>query len=145
LARRAAQPALTGSSAAEAAKDGAVQAFRQTFADAADAAASAFEALGSWTADYLASGEATEGILGGATPAPLEPIVPPMPPPGNSSFFSSTSGVGQAGSGGGIVVSLLGVLILGLILARQDGPLYRCPWKHPKPTSALLMPLERPG
>jgi hypothetical protein len=43
-------------------------------------------------------------------------------------------------------VLLLGVLVSGLVLLLwRDGPLSLVSWKVPKPTSALLSPLERPG
>src|ERR671920_465769 len=61
-----------------------------------------------------------------------------------SSFFS-LSGVGQAGPGGGLVLLLLGVLASGLILLRRDGPLSWASCEMPKPSSALLLPLGRPG
>jgi hypothetical protein len=44
------------------------------------------------------------------------------------------------------VVLLLGVLFSGLVLLLwRDGPLFFASWEVPKPTSALLSPLERPG
>jgi hypothetical protein len=117
-----------------------------TVADAASAAASAFGTLADWTTGYYyPSDEAAQSPSGGGgAPAPLEPLFPPMPPPGDSSFFS-LSGVGQAGPGGGLVLLLLGVLASGLILLRRDGPLSWASCEMPKPSSALLLPLERPG
>jgi hypothetical protein len=55
------------------------------------------------------------------------------------------AGVGQVGPGGGLGLLLLGVLVSVLILLRQEGPLSWISGESPKPTSALLMPLERPG
>jgi hypothetical protein len=66
------------------------------------------------------------------------------PPLGDSSFFS-LPGTMQVGSGGGLGLLLLGVLASGLILLRRDGPLSWISYELPKPTSALLLPLERPG
>lgn len=67
----------------------------------------------------------------------------PLAPLGGSSF--SLSG-GQAGSGGGLTPLLVCVLASGLVLLRRDGLLFRwAPYEPPKPSSALLLPLERPG
>ena len=154
MVQQAVQPiarqALPGSSAlAATASSGAVQeALTRTLttvAGAASAAANAFGTLADWTTGYYyyPSDEATHSSSGGA-PAPLEPLFPPMSPSGDSSFFS-LSGVGQAGPGGGLVLLLLGVLASGLILLRRDGPLSWTSCEMPKPSSALLLPLERPG
>ena len=40
---------------------------------------------------------------------------------------------------------LLGVLVSGLVLLLRDGLLCWAAWEQPKPSSALLLPLERPG
>ena len=67
----------------------------------------------------------------------------PLAPLGGSSF--SLSG-GQAGPGGGLAPLLVCVLASGLVLLRRDGLLFRwAPYEPPKPSSALLAPLERPG
>jgi hypothetical protein len=155
MVQQAVQPiarqALPGSSAlAAAANSGAVQeALTRTLttvAGAASAAANAFGTLADWTTGYYyPSDEATQSPSGGGgAPAPLEPLFPPMSPIEGSSFFS-LSGVGQAGPGGGLVLLLLGVLASGLILLRRDGPLSWASCEMPKPSSALLLPLERPG
>ena len=139
------QQALSVSSAVEAASSGAVQAtLTQTLTTITDAAAGVLETLGSWT-DYSPSGETTERPSQGATPAPLAPLVPS--PFEGSSVFSSFSGVsGQTGPWGGFVVLLLGVLVSGLILLLlREGFLSWAAWEQPKPSSALLLPLERPG
>jgi hypothetical protein len=116
-----------------------------TVAGAASAAANAFGTLADWTTGYYyPSDEATQSPSGGAVPVPLEPLFPPIAPSGDSSFFSML-GVGQAGPGGGLVLLLLGVLASGLILLRRDGPLSWASCEMPKPSSALLLPLERPG
>jgi hypothetical protein len=155
MVQQAVQPiarqALPGSSAlAAAASSGAVQeALTKTLttvAGAASAAASAFGTLADWTTGYYyPSDEAIQSPSGGGgAPAPLEPLFPPMSPSEDSSLFS-LSGVGQAGPGGGLVLLLLGVLASGLILLRRDGPLSWASCEMPKPSSALLLPLERPG
>jgi hypothetical protein len=67
----------------------------------------------------------------------------PLAPLGGSSF--SLSG-GQAGPGSGLTPLLMCVLASGLVLLRRDGLLFRwAPYEPPKPSSALLLPLERPG
>ena len=136
--------ALPISSAVETASSGAVQdALTQTLTTVADAAASVLETLGSWT-DYSPSGETTKSPLEGATPAPLAPQLPS--PFEGSSVFSSYSGVsGQTGPWGSFVVLLLGVLVSGLVLLLREGFLCWAAWEQPKPSSALLLPLERPG
>jgi hypothetical protein len=98
----------------------------------------------SWTADWLPFDDATQSPLEGTVLEPLDPLFPTMPPLEDSSFFS-LAGVGQVGPGGGLGLLLLGVLVSVLILLRQEGPLSWISGESPKPTSALLMPLERPG
>jgi hypothetical protein len=67
----------------------------------------------------------------------------PLAPLRDSSF--SLSG-GQAGPGSGLTPLLVCVLASGLILLRRDGLLFGwAPYEPPKPGSALLLPLERPG
>ncbi|HEY6751076.1 MAG TPA: hypothetical protein VI027_07100 [Rubrobacteraceae bacterium] len=155
MVQQAVQPiarqAVPGSSAlAAAVSSGAVQeALTRTLttvAGAASAAANAFGTLADWTTGYYyPSDEATQSPSGGGdAPEPLKPLFPPMPPSGDSPFFS-LSGVGQAGPGGGLVLLLIGVLASGLILLRRDGPLSWASCEMPKPSSALLLPLERPG
>ena len=74
-------------------------------------------------------------------PQPASPIAPLL---GGSSFSSSG---GQAGLGGGgfAPLHLICVLASGLVLLRRDGLLHRTSCEPPKPSSALLLPLERPG
>jgi hypothetical protein len=84
------------------------------------------------------SGEASEG-----TPQHERPPPSPLAPLWGSSF--SLSG-GQAGPGSGLTPLLVCVLASGLVLLRRDGLLLRwAPYEPPKPSSALLLPLERPG
>lgn len=66
-------------------------------------------------------------------------------PPDNA-FFGLTSGGAQSRTGS-ICASLLllGVLVPSLLLRRQERFLLTVSWELPKPDSALLMPLERPG
>jgi hypothetical protein len=143
-AQQDAQQALPVSSAVEAASSGAVQAtLTQTLTTVTDAAASVLETLGSWTNYYSPSGDTTESPLEGTI---SELLAPQLPSPfEGSSVSSSHSGVsGQAGPWGGFIV-LLGVLVSRLVLLLRDGLLCWAAWKQPKPSSALLLPLERPG
>lgn len=67
----------------------------------------------------------------------------PLAPLGGSSFSLSS---GQAGPGSGLTPLLVCVLASGLFLLRRDGLLFGwAPYEPPKPGSALLLPLERPG
>ncbi len=113
----------------------------------------------SGAAEYLQSAAASvlDTLAGGSAPeAPTvptgedssedvpQPSSPSTPPLGGSSF--SLSGNGQAGPSGSVVIPLLlCVLVSGLILLRRDGPLSWASCELPKPSSALLLPLERPG
>ena len=143
-AQEGAQQPLPISSSVETASSGAAQDnLTQTLTTVADAAASALETLGSWT-DYSPSGETTKSPSQGATPAPLHPQLP-SPFEGSSVFFSYSGVSGQSGPWGGFVVLLLGVLVSGLVLLLREGFLCWAVWEPPKPTSALLLPLERPG
>jgi hypothetical protein len=98
----------------------------------------------SWTPDWLPLGEPTQSALEGTALDLLAPLFPTMPPVDDSSFFS-LPGSWQVGAGGGLGVLLLGVIATVLILLRRDGPLFWISGEPPKPTSVLLMPLERPG
>ena len=68
----------------------------------------------------------------------------PSVPPLVGSYFSLYGG-GQESPPGNIVSLLLCVLASALILLRRDGPLSWASCELPKPSSALLLPLERPG
>ena len=71
---------------------------------------------------------------------------PPLAPPGGGSAFSQSTGGGQLGAGGGFAPLLVGVLaLLAAILLGRDFRTYLISCEMPKPSSALLLPLERPG
>ena len=75
-------------------------------------------------------------------PAPLA-----SQPLGDGLFspFTGTTG-GQSGAGGGAAPLLVGILVLLTVsLARRDFRTYLIACEVPKPSSALLRPLERPG
>lgn len=64
-----------------------------------------------------------------------------LPPVGDGSFPLTDNNMGS----GGVQLLLLCVLVSGLVLLRRDGGLSWSFWEPPKPSSALLLPLERPG
>jgi hypothetical protein len=74
------------------------------------------------------------------TPQPFSPSVPLLA----GSYFSLYGG-GQESPPISTVPLLLCVLASALILLRRDGPLSWASCELPKPSSALLLPLERPG
>ena len=111
----------------------------ETLQDAASAAMDVSEALAT-------GGEASTGPLSDEAEGILPDTPPPLPPspaPSGGSNFS-LSGAGQVGPGG-VAPLLVCVLAAGLILLRPVGRLSWAPCELPKPSSALLLPLERPG
>ena len=79
-------------------------------------------------------------VAGSSEAAPLSPLTPPV----GSSFFSLSGGV-LVPVGGAAPLLLLCALVSGLLLLRPDGKLWWIFCQLPKPSSALLLPLERPG
>jgi hypothetical protein len=76
--------------------------------------------------------------------APQPPMTPLTPPPlGGSSTFSLSGGL--VGSASIAPLLLVGVLASGLVLLRRSGWRYLASCEVPKSSSALLLPLERPG
>lgn len=71
------------------------------------------------------------------TPQPVSPFALPA----GSSFSLSGGEIGSSG----VALLLLCILASGLILLRRDGKLSWAFYELPKPSSALLLPLERPG
>ena len=78
-------------------------------------------------------------------------VVPssPLTSPEGSDFYQQFGG-GSVGaslsSGVGFAPLLLGLLIsVVMLLCRGDGRSWQLSWYLPKPTSVLLLPLERPG
>jgi hypothetical protein len=75
---------------------------------------------------------------GQPVPSPTSPV--------DSSFFSVLGASGQTGFGGGSFAPLLvGILAFVTILFRRNFRTYPVSLEMPKPSSALLLPLERPG
>ena len=123
----------------EAAASSAVETLQGAASVATGAAVGVSEALA--TGD----GDSTGAPPGEAEETSQEAPPPPLPSPaplGGSSF--SLSGAGQIGTGG-VVPLLMGILAAGLILLRPTGRLSWASCELPKPSSALLLPLERPG
>jgi hypothetical protein len=138
-------PSSLGTTAASAA--GTVQSAASTAASTA--ASVAAEILGSLTggSPVNSSTNSTNGTQeqqpseGTPQPAPA-PVAPPV---GGSSFSLSTGG-GQLGTGSGFAPLLVGILaLLATSLLRRDFRTYLISCEMPKPSSALLLPLERPG
>ena len=80
-----------------------------------------------------------------ASVVPSSPLTSP-----ESSHFYQQFGGGSVGaslsSGVGFAPLLLGLLIsVIMLLCRGDGRSWQLSWYLPKPTSVLLLPLERPG
>jgi hypothetical protein len=114
------------------------------------AAGSAVETLHGAAVDvseaFAPGGEAPAELpSGGGTKAPSEDAPPPpSPAPVGGSYFSPSVG-GQVGLGG-VVPLLICVLAAGLLLLRPlVGRLWWASCELPKPSSVLLLPLERPG
>jgi hypothetical protein len=108
--------------------------------------------LGTLLGNFFAQGSPTETPSSSsgtqspsASTAPPHPL-PPLLPIGGSSSITWPEG-GLTGSvGGGPLLLLFGALATGLVLlSRKDGRLWLNLGEVPKPSSALLLPLERPG
>ena len=77
-------------------------------------------------------------------------VVPssPLTSPESSHFYQQFDGASvgaSVSSGVGFAPLLLGLLISVMLLCRRDGRSWQLSWYLPKPTSVLLLPLERPG
>ena len=102
--------------------------------------------VGNWLSEAPSSAEDSSSSSQGTWPAPSAPVSPEQQPLG-SSYIGLSSGMGQASSAGGLGTTLLlGVLFVASIeLLRRDFGTYLVSMELPKPSSALLSPLERPG
>ena len=106
-----------------------------------NAASSAWAGLKGGSSSPEPSSSGDEG--GGSSNEMPEPPASPSAPLGGSSYSLSS---GQAGSSGGSVAPLLlYILASSLLLLQRDDRLSRISLFCPKPSSALLSPLERPG
>ena len=111
---------------------------------AASAVAGVLGTIGGWLAEAPSGDEdSSSSSYGGTT---QEPFAPLTPQPLGSSYFSLFSGVGQASTEGAGAPLLLGVLLLtSSLLLRRDIRTYLVSCELLKPSSALPVPLERPG
>jgi hypothetical protein len=74
------------------------------------------------------------------TPQSEPPLAPPV---GDAILFAL--GSAQAGPGGALALLLACIFTSGLVLLRPNGKFTLASCTMPKPSSALLLPLERPG
>src|SRR5215211_8168346 len=114
----------------------------------ASAVAGVLGTVGNWLSEAPSNAEDSSSSSEGTWPAPSGPVSPEQQqPPLGSSYIGLSSGMGQASSAGGLGTTLLlGVLLVASIeLLRRDFRTYLVSIELPKPSSALLSPLERPG
>jgi hypothetical protein len=117
---------------------------------AASVASATAQVLGSLAgvSPSTSSTNATNGTQEGPSEGTLQqqPASPLAPPAGSGGSFSPFTGGGQLLGGGGFAPVLVGILaLLATSLLRRDFRTYLISCEMPKPSSALLMPLERPG
>ena len=77
-------------------------------------------------------------------------VVPasPLTSPEDSHFYQRSGGASMGASvnsGVNFAPLLLALLFSVIVLFRRDGRFWHLSWYLPKPTSVLLLPLERPG
>jgi hypothetical protein len=108
----------------------------------ANAATGALGTLSGGSPEPPSSGVQEEKPSDGGGGSP-QPTAPPIAAPMWGSSFGLSGGGGHM-SGGGLPL-LLGVLVLAAILLRRDFRTYLVSCEMPKPSSVLLLPLERPG
>jgi hypothetical protein len=111
-------------------------------AHAADVAANVRGTIGSSVTETPTPD--SDAPTGGITPGPLAPLA--LPPFGDN-YLSLLYGGSLTGAGGGsaLLLPLWGVCALVAILLRRNSRTYLISCEAPKPSSALLSPLERPG
>jgi hypothetical protein len=81
-------------------------------------------------------------------PPPSAPLLPPVSDNYSLFFLAGSAGGGGIPTSGGVGLTLLGLLCIlasGLFLLRPHGKLYLIYCAFQKPSSVLLLPLERPG
>src|SRR5215212_6080677 len=113
----------------------------------ASAVAGVLGTVGNWLSEAPSNAEDSSSSSEGTWPAPSGPVSPEQQQPLGSSYIGLSSGMGQASSAGGLGTTLLlGVLfVASTLLLRRDFRTYLVSMELPKPSSALLSPLERPG
>jgi len=132
------------SAAANAAASAAASAVARVATSVASATAEVFRTLVGGPAG-TPSTDATNGTQQAPSDGtPQEPVAPLAPPLGG--VFSPFTGAAGQFAGGGVAPLLVGILALfTVILTRRDFRTYLIACEMPKPSSALLRPLERPG
>ena len=114
-------------------------------ASVASATAEVFRALAGGSAGTPSSDATSGNQQAPSDGTPQDPVAPLVPPLGSDLFSPFTGAAGQL-AGGGIAPLLVGILaLLTTILTRRDFRTYLIACELPKPSSALLRPLERPG
>ena len=114
-------------------------------AAASVAASVAAEVLGALTG-VSPSNSSTNGTQEQPSEGTPQPASAPLAPPvGGGQFSLSMGSGGNVGPGGGFAPVLLGMLALAAILLTRNFRTYLVSCDMPKPSSALLLPLERPG
>jgi hypothetical protein len=113
----------------------------------ASAVAGVLGTVGNWLSEAPSNADDSSSSSEGTWPAPSGPVSPEQQQPLGSSYIGLSSGMGQASSAGGLGTTLLlGVLfVASTLLLRRDFRTYLVSIELPKPSSALLSPLERPG
>ena len=125
---------------------GTVQSAANAAASVASATAEVFRTLAGGSAGTPSSSDAASGNQQAPSDGtPQDPVAPLVPPLGDSLFSPFTGAAGQL-AGGGVAPLLVGILaLLTVSLVRRDFKTYLIACEMPKPSSALLRPLERPG
>ena len=114
-------------------------------ASVASATAEVFRTLTGGSASTPSSDATSGNQQAPSDGTPQDPMAPLVPPLGDSLFSPFTGAAGQL-AGGGVAPLLVGILaLLTTILIRRDFRAYLFACEMPKPSSALLRPLERPG
>jgi hypothetical protein len=119
---------------------------------ASDVVRSLQSTLGALVGNFFAQGSpaqtpsSSSGTQSPSASAPPNPLPPLLPIGGSSSIASLEGGLAGSVGGGPLLLLLFGALAAGLVvLSHRDGRLSLNLCEVPKPSSALLLPLERPG
>lgn len=122
----------------------------QTLSSITSAAATGATGLGALTdsSSDSSSISAEPSSAGSKVPSesnPQQPSSSPTVPLDNASFGLSAGAQSSSDGTGAPLLLLLGVLALSVFLCRPESFLSLICWQLPKPSSASLVPLERPG
>ena len=143
--RLSAKPVTRAAGALDSAVGTVQSAAASAAASVASATAEVFRTLTGGSAGTPSSDATSGNQQAPSDGTPQDPIAPLVPPLGDSLFSPFTGAAGQL-AGGGIAPLLVGILaLLTVSLTRRDFRTYLIACEMPKPSSALLRPLERPG